>query len=80
MRQSRWNRKAFWRQTSAKYPDSFFAKTERPHPSPPNVTHRFSSTLVANGPRYWAFETEAQRDAFCKLYVGAQPLDGDPCP
>ena len=50
MRQSRWNRKAFWRQTSAKYPNSFFAKTERPHPSPPNVTHRFSSTLVANGP------------------------------
>lgn len=70
--QSRWNRRQYWRKTVEKYRAEFFAKTERPHPSPPNVVHLFSSPLVAGGTRYWAFRTAEQRDKFVKLYSNAE--------
>lgn len=69
------SRRSFWRRCLSKYQPAAYAKSVAPHPRPPLVEHLFSGALDHGGPRYWAFKTVEQRDAFVELYRTAEACE-----
>lgn len=70
----RWSvkRRPGWDHCVDKYNPKAYAVTQGPHPRPSVVKHLFSASFQSGGPRYWAFETEEERDNFVKLFAGAE--------
>lgn len=76
------SQRGHWRRMVKKYGARVFAKTERPHPRPPEVNHLISTGFKPQDPiRYWAFAREEDLDAARLAYPGKfTPLPVNPCP